>query len=294
MNTKFSLVVLVLFIFSLGIGSCTKEPLTNGDPIDDTLALADTSMLDVPYGTHPRQVYDVYLPANRSNTTPVVLLIHGGAWSAGNKTELAGYVNLVRTKWPEAAIVNMNYRLASNEEGIHHAEIMDDIHAAVLHIVAAADNYSISTNVAMLGVSAGAQLAMIYSYAYNSDIKCVGSIFGPTIINDYAWYSSVNLWLGGPVQDILSEYVGQPWDSTAYRAVSPYWQVSETSQPTILFHGSLDPIVPVYQSQWMSGKLNTLGVPHQYHEYFAFHSFDTNQNNDVVNKLVAFFQQHVD
>ena len=147
----------------------------------------------------------------------------------------------------------------------------------------------------IMGASAGGQLAMIYAHKYNNskNIKCVGNIFGPSIINDWTWYNSVNLWLGAYTGDILTEYVGQSWDAVAYKEVSPYWNVNSTSQPTIIFHGNLDPIVPVYQSQRMNGKLNTLGVPNQYYEYIAFHSFDDTQSDDVLTKLVAFFKVYL-
>jgi acetyl esterase/lipase len=258
-----------------------------------TSNLTDTTMLNVSYGSHIRQVYDVYLPKNRDTNTPVILMIHGGAWKAGQKEDFNYYRDLIKAKWNNVAIVNMNYRLASNTNNIHHNEILADISSVVNQINFNQSNYQISKNIGVVGASAGGQLAMIYAYKYNSNIKCVGNIFGPSIINDWSWYNSTNLWLGAYTGDILTEYIGQTWDTTAYKAVSPYWNINNNSQPTITFHGNLDPIVPVYQSQWMNGKLNNLGVTNQYHEYLAFHSFDNTQSDDVINKLVAFFKIHV-
>lgn len=277
-------------ILLLGLGSCVKEP---SNPNPDTGNRTDTTLLNVAYGTHARQVYDIYLPKNRDANTPVIVMIHGGAWKAGQKEDFNYYRDLIKAKWNSVAIVNMNYRLASNANDIHHDEIMEDIHSVVNHVNTKKPAYQISNKMALVGASAGGQLAMIYAYRYNSDIQCVGNIFGPSIINDWSWYNSTNVWLGGYTGDILTEYVGQPWDTTAYKAVSPYWNIDTNSQPTIIFHGNLDPIVPVYQSQWMAGKLNNLGVSHQYHEYLAFHSFDNAQSNDVINKLVAFFKMHI-
>ncbi len=273
--------------------SCTEESIRkNGG---GTSTLKDTTLIDVEYGADAKQVYDLYLPAKRDGNTPVILMIHGGAWKAGQKEEFNSYVNLIKTKWKEVAIVNMNYRLASNTNNIHHDEIMADINAVVADVLAKKADYHVSSNMGIMGASAGGQLAMIYAYRYNDfdNIKCVGNIFGPSIINDWAWYNSINLWLGAYTGDILTEYVGQSWDAAVYKDVSPYWNIDEESQPTILFHGNLDPIVPVYQSQWMNGKLNTLGVPHEYHEYLAFHSFDNTQADDAMNKLVAFFKVHL-
>ena len=282
--------VIILFLI-VGLHSCTRE--SSEEPTEITLA--EKTVLNVEYGTNQNQKYDLYLPANRDSNTPVILMIHGGAWKAGQKEELNSYVNLIKSKWQNVAIVNMNYRLSSNANNIHHAEIMADINSAIGHVLNNKNDYKISSNMGIVGASAGAQLAMIYAYKYNNqnNIKCVGSFFGPTIINDWEWYNTNNIWLGAKVGDILTEYVGQSWDATAYKIVSPYWNITSNSQPTILFHGNLDPIVPVYQSQWMSGKLNTLNVPHEYHEYIAFHSFDGTQSQDVVNKLVTFFKVHL-
>jgi acetyl esterase/lipase len=292
-NTLFPSLILTMILIA-GLSSCDNEPITEEEPDTGTSSLSDTTMTDVAYGTDPRQVYDVYLPANRDANTPVILMIHGGAWRAGQKEDLNSYRDLIKTKWSNVAIVNMNYRLASNANDIHHEEIMDDIDAVVNHIATNQNNYHISNDIGIMGGSAGGQLAMIYAYRYNEDILCVGNIFGPSIISDWSWYNSANIWLGAYTGDILTEYVGQSWDTTAYKAVSPYWNVDSTSQPLIAFHGNLDPIVPVYQSQWMHGKLNSLSVTNEYHEYLAFHSFDAAQADDVTDKLVEFFQEHME
>jgi acetyl esterase/lipase len=42
------------------------------------------NLIGIPYGTHPRQVMDVYL-AKSDKPTPVVFYIHGGGWQAGDK-----------------------------------------------------------------------------------------------------------------------------------------------------------------------------------------------------------------
>lgn len=272
--------------------ACVKEPSgLPKHPEPDNLN--DTVLLNVPYGEDARQVYDIHLPAKRDSGTPVVVMIHGGAWKEGKKEDFDTYINIIKKKWNDVAIVNMNYRLASNANDIHHDEMMSDISSVISKVSTNKSTYHISSKIGVVGASAGGQLAMIYAYRYNPDIKCVGDFFGPAIINDWSWYDSYNLWLGAKVGDILAEYVGRKWDTTAYKAVSPYWNISGTSQPTIIFHGSLDPIVPVYQSQWLHNKLNGLAVTSEYHEYVAFHGLDNTQSDDAIDKLIAFFKVHI-
>lgn len=293
--TKTMKKIALFFILSFIIISCTEN---NGiPPIDDNgnSNLHDTTFLNVSYGDHARQKYDIHLPAGRDDNTPVIVVLHGGAWKEGQKEDMNGYVNLIKKKWKNVAVMNMNYRLASNENKIHHPEIMSDIKAAIGHVLNKQKEYHISKNMGIMGASAGGQLAMIYAYKYNDhkNINCAASIFGPTIINDWEWYNSVNLWLGAYVGDILTEYVGLPWNDDVYESVSPYWNITSESQPTIIFHGSADVIVPVYQSHWMHGKLKELNVPTEYHEYFASHGFNDTQNEEVVSKMVTFFEKHI-
>lgn len=291
-TTEQKCLFLILGIVMLSLQSCFKEPLSNNSKPTGSSNLKDTTVLNVVYGTNSAQVYDAYLPAQRDSNTPVIIMIHGGAWKAGQKEDMNVFMNIIKNQWKDAAVVNMNYRLASNTKNIHHTEIIEDISAVVSQLDSLKESYHISAKMGIMGASAGGQLAMIYAYRYDSlnRIKCVGNFYGPSIINDWDWYNSFNLWLGGKVGDILAEYVGQTWDTTEYKTVSPYWNISSSSQPTIIFHGNADPIVPHYQSQWLNSKLKSLGVAVEYKEYPAFHGFDGNQNNDAIIRLINFFK----
>jgi acetyl esterase/lipase len=293
MKTQLIRIASLLFLAcQLALVSCTKQKVAP-DNSTGSSSLREEK-IKVFYGADTtRQVYDIYLPANRDTSTPIVLMIHGGGWQTGNKADLEGYVNIMRAKWKNVAIVNMNYRYASFAKQVHHQQIMDDIQRVFDDVQAKVNTYKISSKIAIAGASAGSQLAMIYAYRHNNKIKCIGNIFGPSIISDWSWYNSPSIIPGIFTGDVLSEYVGRTWDTTAYKAVSPYWNISSSSQPTISFHGNLDPVVPVYHSQWLHGKLRNLGVPSEYHEYIAFHGFDNTQSDDVITKMIAFFKIHL-
>src|SRR6476661_9877067 len=101
------LLPLLLLIF---ITSCQKE-------VDNVLvnnSLPAVTFADVAYGTDALQKMDVYLPAGRSTaTTKVIILIHGGAWATGDKSDFTDYVDTLKKRQPDYAIFNINYRLAS-------------------------------------------------------------------------------------------------------------------------------------------------------------------------------------
>ena len=81
---------LVVFI-ALSIASCKKSGTTSD------VTIAAKTMLDVAYGVDALQKMDIYLPANRSTTsTKVVVMIHGGGWTSGDKADFLGFVDSIK------------------------------------------------------------------------------------------------------------------------------------------------------------------------------------------------------
>ena len=95
------------------------------------------------------------------------------------------------------------------------------------------------------------------------------------------------------IVDILIKYNNSVWDKPLYDSNSPYWVATAQSKPTIILHGNLDVVVPLYQSQWLRGRLNTLGVPNEYYEYFDGHGFNYTNTSDAMDKTVAFLKNHL-
>ena len=85
--------------------ACSKEDTTTPNNPPGNSNLTETTMVDVSYGNHQMQKYDIHLPAGRDSATPVILMIHGGAWKAGQKEELNYYVGLIKKSWSNVAIV---------------------------------------------------------------------------------------------------------------------------------------------------------------------------------------------
>lgn len=274
--------------------SCTKDPVVIDD--GDKSPLLERIIQDTSYGTDPKQKMDIFLPAGRTSSTKLVIFIHGGGWESGSKSdaEYVQIVNLIKLKWPEAAVASINYRLTSNPD-VHYQEIMADVSSAVNFLVDNKSKFVTSDTLCMTGASAGAHLAMLYTYKYNTGnyVKCVADFFGPAILNDWDWYNSFNIWLGRPVKDILIQYNGATWDVPLYKSNSPYSVATAQSKPTIIFHGTIDVIVPIYQSQWLKGQLTTLGVINEYYEYFDGHGFNPTNTADAMDKSIAFFKKHL-
>lgn len=90
------------------LNSCSPERLVN--TVNATNAPRGLNVVkDQRYGPDARNTVDVYAPQNASNA-PVVLFIHGGSWSSGDKSDHA----FVGDSLARAGYVTgvMNYRLA--------------------------------------------------------------------------------------------------------------------------------------------------------------------------------------
>ncbi|MEX2512936.1 MAG: alpha/beta hydrolase [Cyclobacteriaceae bacterium] len=100
------------------------------------------SMANVSYGSDPRQVYDIVLPQNRTLETKVMILIHGGGWKSGSKSDMIGFRDFMRDQFPHMALVNMNYRLADKNHAPFPMQI-EDINAVIEDLLDKQQEYQI-------------------------------------------------------------------------------------------------------------------------------------------------------
>ena len=279
----------LLFIIAIPliILSCQK-PI---DEIVNTNASAKT-MLNVSYGTSSEQTMDIYLPANRTSTsTKVIVMIHGGGWNTGDKSELTEYADSIRKRLPDYAVFNINYRLALGTNLFPAEE--NDVKSAIQFIINNSSNYIISQKFVLLGVSAGAHLALLQGYKYASQIKpkAIVSFFGPTDLIDM-----YNHPLNPLIAQGLAAVVGKTptQDSLLYANSSPVNFVSNTSSPTILLQGGMDPLVSVTQATMLKAKLDAAGVINQYVFYpTEGHGWIGANLVDSFNKIQAFLAANV-
>ncbi len=249
-----SLPVLLLFWGLLGCSTDEPQPM-------DTDPTVYVALGNVSYGNDPKQVYDIYLPKNRSTSTKVLILVHGGGWNEGDKTDMNGFRDVLREKFPQMAVVNMNYRLATEGNGPYPMQI-NDITAVVSDLKDKQTQYQIGTDLGFIGVSAGGHLSLLWSYAHDTQkqVKMVCSIVGPTNLADDAYINSSNQEL----KDLIFQF-GTAIDEL--QLASPLHVLQASAPPTILFCGAQDPLVPVSQGTDLDAKLNGLAVEHEFTLY---------------------------
>ena len=271
--------LLVCFISLLVIASCKKKENAN----------AAKTLLNVNYGADAKQAMDIYLPANRSTTaTPVLILIHGGGWTDGDRSDLNAYVDTLKRRSPQYAIFNISYRLAANGQNLFPSQ-EQDVKAAVEFIHSKREEYGVSDRFGLIGASAGAHLALLQAYKYTSPVKAkvVISFFGPTEL--VQMYNNPP----NPLVPLLLASVtgGTPNSNPAiYQQSSPLNFVVNSSAPTLLLHGGNDIVVPYSQSTLLQNKLNSVGVSNQYVLYPGGGHGDWSSQIyfDAFNKIDAF------
>ena len=224
-------------------------------------------------------------------------MIHGGGWTSGDKADFTAFVDTLKRRLPEYAIFNVNYRLSANPANLFPTQELD-IKAVVEFIHSKAAEYNISNKYVLMGASAGAHLAMLQAYKYNTPMKAkaVVSFFGPSDLTDM--YNNpvgsnplFSLVLAGAVG------VTPAQDPALYINSSPVSFINSSSaMPTILLHGGMDPLVSPSQSVAVQTKLNAAGMINQYVLYPAggHGDWDAATYTDAFNKIQLFLETNVE
>lgn len=111
---------------------------------------------DQAYGPDPDQRYDLYLPTP-GGPAPLILMVHGGGWSRGDK-EMSRVIDNKLAHWlPRGiALASTNYRMQPKAPPLEQAR---DVACALAHLQRRAQSLGLDAdNVVLIGHSAGAHL----------------------------------------------------------------------------------------------------------------------------------------
>jgi acetyl esterase/lipase len=249
------------------------------------LPLTEQTLANVAYGTDPQQKMDVYLPANRTADTKVVIVIHGGAWVEGDKADMGDVAAKVHERFPDYAVVNINYRLATQGSPAFPKQT-DDLQKVIRFLKDS--NYTVSDDYALIGASAGAHIAMLYSYKYDTahEVKVVCNIVGPADFSDPAYVTH-------PLYSFAAQaLLGTPNVTDQMIAdVSPINHITAQSPPTITFYGGVDPLIPSSQGPRLKAALDAAGVYNEFYFYpeGGHANWDEETLDDVYTRFTVFF-----
>jgi len=218
---------------------------------------------------------DVFVPPGDVKNAPAVLLVHGGAWREGDRTQLRGYGILLGRRG--YVCVASEYRLVG--ESAWPAQI-HDVKAALRWMRANATQLGIDpAKIAIEGNSAGAHLALLAAgtpdrpefegegghAGVSTAVAAAIGVYAPTLF----WHEEAAR--GGVPILALHD---QPSAELA-AAASPLTYVTPEFPPTLLIHGTGDTTVPPLASVRMYEELVSANVPVELHMYAEQpHAFD--------------------
>lgn len=225
------------------------------------------SYTNLAYGDHDRQKMDLHIPKNKTGEVGLVLMIHGGGWTAGDKSAYADSLK----DWCGAkgyVACAINYRYAGGDTYV--GDILNDITMSMQKIREVASEYDIDVTKALLtGGSAGGHLSLMYAYS-KADIApitpvAVVSYSGPTDLADANFFEEKDN--RDDIIDMLSKVSGYEFDMNSYSSALPFLKqaspvnyVSENSPATLICHGELDSVVPYSNAVALKNKLDSYGV----------------------------------
>ncbi|MCE7057870.1 alpha/beta hydrolase [Algoriphagus sp. AGSA1] len=243
----------------IAIWACSPDALEN--PAGG--GLREKTLLNLSYGSANSQLLDIYLPAGRSTeSTPLLIYIHGGAWVGGSKEEFVAFKETLTSLLPEYAFVAINYSLYNLSTGINSFPQQEhDVIDAVNYILSKAPEWNVSDKIILAGASAGGHLALLHAYKHQQtgNIQAVIAFFPPTDLTSLFDFSSItSIGLQGLVGGTPES------DPEAYKASSPLSFVDQKTVPSIFFHGTLDTVVPISQSELLAKALQNAGTEYKF------------------------------
>lgn len=221
---------------------------------------------------------DFYAPPFAKDTTarpPCLIVIHGGGWDSGDRTQLEEW----NRRWARNgyAVAAVSYRLAPR--WIWPAQ-RDDVLAAITWLKAHADGLGFDpSRLILLGRSAGGQVATAVAYGANDPaIRGVIALYAPHDM-PFTWSVSRGDDALNSIKLLRQLFGGPPEDGrrALYESASGQLLAHTGSPPALLIHGANDTLSWYRHSERLAARLQELHVPHFYLRLpWATHGFDFN------------------
>ncbi len=245
---------------------------------------------------------DLFMPPAGTTNRAGVLLVHGGGWERGDRTQLRGYgILLGRLGY---TLMACEYRLSG--EAKWPAQL-HDVKAALRWMRLNAERLGIDpNNIAVSGNSAGGHLALMVAATPNAaDFEGDGGHqrAGTEVAATIAFYAPTNLGMprasGGEPErlpEVVASLFGDDTSPARVQAASPIHYARADFPPTLLLTGNRDEIVPADESLRMYRSLIAAGARAELHVYEgAAHAFDAARDfgRQCAGIMALFLDRHV-
>ena len=224
------------------------------------------TLKDVEYGRAGKVSLrmDAHIPEGRG-PFGAVILVHGGAWVAGNRIH-----NVQPLFQPIAdagfAWFSISYRLAADVArnpigaAMQMGTAESDVRRAVGFVKEHAAEYHVNpSRIVLMGESAGGQLASMAALRRDSKeaVQGVVAFYTPS---DLALLAQTSQMIPDSLRDAVKGTLFDNLVMAGLKEFSPVNYVSKSAPPFLLIHGTDDDVVPITQSEKFCDKLRALNV----------------------------------
>lgn len=248
-----ALFVAGLLIFAFKVSGFSVNGISEGDDaaLNDTVRVCE----NLTYGGKERNVYDLYIPAavDKREEHALILFLHGGSWTSGDKASMVDDCRFFAERGYVTATMNYSFLNMMGEDKVDFTTMMTEIATALSTIkdYAVAQGVNI-TKVALSGYSAGAHLALLYTYSMAGHsplpVLFVHSKAGPADFRTFSPSSpDVRAFMAkmgvGSDEKSVRELLKNEKVVAMVQAVSPIFYVKGEAAPAILSYGRKDALV---------------------------------------------------
>ncbi len=219
---------------------------------------------------------------------PTIVVIYGGAWQRGSPNDDAPFSRYMAARG--YTVVAIDYRHAPQ---YRFPAQLEDVKTALAYIQQHAVDLEVDLDqVALMGRSAGAHLAMLAAYQPSSiPIRAVVNYYGPVDLTK-GYYDLPN---PDPINSraVLNALLGGTPEQfpELYKQASPYNYVQQALPPSLLIYGGRDHLVQAKFGRSLYDRLQAIGNRAVWIEIpWAEHAFDK-VFNGVSNQLALYYTE---
>jgi len=259
---------------------------------------------DIAYGTEggKRNWLDIYQPAGGTSGAPVLLQIHGGGWTIGNKHEqaLPLMYHLAAQGWICVAI---NYRLSPQATFPDH---LVDCKRAIGWIRSEIEEYGGDPGfIAVTGGSAGGHLTAMVGLTANdpeyqpgfeevdTQVQAAVPFYGIYDFSDHFGLHPTKSVVGMIGKTVLKRNPETQIDD--FRRASPLHRIHAEAPPFLTIHGTSDGLAAIEEARTFAQKLQTTSksaaafveLPGTQHAFEVFHSLRTRASVLAVSRFLG-------
>ncbi len=289
---------ILAFLLAFGAGAASKTLVKPAWCKAYSVRWSDalgTRKVDLPYGQGEANKFDLYLPSGGKDSYGLVVYLHAGGFTMGDKADDKDMLAWLCSKGYVAAGINYTLRGEAHPEASVLSQ-SNEIKAAVPQVVAAAEQagYPID-KMTVAGGSAGHALAMIYAYRDGAEAP-VPVVFTFGAVGPSSFYQEDWSILGLDQSDAACAELfsamagveitpGEVADGSYLEKMKPIaaaeW-VGRNPVPTVAAYGTRDRVQPFLASLRLKTALEENHVDHVYLEFP--HSGHALQNDDALSK----------